>query len=292
MPFVELPSRGLSAVYYTINPEYTDLSMSIKTPPPPSQALDPAKPILVLNHAGTSSSNSFIYQFREPRLREALNLLAFDSRYYGRTSPERVDHFQDLDERADELLDAIDAVIGDRPFSYLGESFVGSHVGTYIAAKRPEQIKAMILLSPSFITDPPIMTETLRREWRPSCESNKFGNGDGSGRLPPEAMEVVADYFFSGATHAPERRQAFINQYQETHAGEDMLKVDQLLHWFERKAPPPEVFAAEWSNHLVSVPEEDKRVETVAGGAHFLATTDSNIVNRFVLGFLKRYNLA
>lgn len=51
-------------MYYTINPEYTDLSMSIKTPPPPSQALDPAKPILVLNHAGTSSSNSFIYQVR------------------------------------------------------------------------------------------------------------------------------------------------------------------------------------------------------------------------------------
>lgn len=38
------------------------------------------------------------------------------------------------------MLDAIDAVIGDRPFSFIGESFVGSHLGVYIAAKRPEQV--------------------------------------------------------------------------------------------------------------------------------------------------------
>lgn len=38
------------------------------------------------------------------------------------------------------MLEAIEAVIGDRPFSYLGESFVGSHVGVYLAAKRPEQV--------------------------------------------------------------------------------------------------------------------------------------------------------
>jgi hypothetical protein len=38
------------------------------------------------------------------------------------------------------MLEAIEAVIGDRPFSYLGESFVGSHVGIYLAAKRPEKV--------------------------------------------------------------------------------------------------------------------------------------------------------
>jgi hypothetical protein len=74
------------------------------------------------------------------------------------------------------MLEAIEAVIGDRPFSYLGESFVGSHVGIYLAAKRPEkvwpkrlelkisasaeqfpihlprrpQVKSIILLSPSW----------------------------------------------------------------------------------------------------------------------------------------------
>lgn len=39
------------------------------------------------------------------------------------------------------MLEAIEAVIGDRPFSYLGESFVGSHVGIYLAAKRPEKVR-------------------------------------------------------------------------------------------------------------------------------------------------------
>ena len=54
---------------YTINPRYADLSMSIKTPPPPcDDAIDPSKPILVFCHAGTSSSNSFIYQVRPPSI--------------------------------------------------------------------------------------------------------------------------------------------------------------------------------------------------------------------------------
>lgn len=35
----------------------------------------------------------------------------------------------------------VDALLGDRPFSYFGESFVGSHVGTYLAAKRPQQVR-------------------------------------------------------------------------------------------------------------------------------------------------------
>ena len=37
-----------------------------------------------------------------------------------------------------------------------------------------------------------------------------------------------------------------------------------------------------------AVPDEDKQIKTIAGGAHLLATTDSNLVNRFTLAFLKR----
>ncbi|BGP40824.1 hypothetical protein JCM10449v2_004789 [Rhodotorula kratochvilovae] len=272
MPFIDVDNFNLRT-YYTINPRYADLSMSIKTPPPPcDDAIDPSKPILVFCHAGTSSSNSFIYQFRDPRLREALNLVSWDSRYYGRTGGEPLDHFQTL------------------------------------------EVKLMILISPSFVTDPPIVSETLTREWRPACAVNKNGNGDGSGRLSEEAMAVVGDYFFSGAKHMAERQEAFLEQYQETHGpGQDMFKIDQLLFWFRREAPPPEVFAAvkcpilllggsldqtvssegslqDWRDRLVGVPAEDKHINTIAGGSHYLATTDSNLVNRFSLAFLKRYN--
>jgi len=39
--------------------------MSIKSPAPASdEAIDDSKPILVFNHAGTSSSNSFMHQVR------------------------------------------------------------------------------------------------------------------------------------------------------------------------------------------------------------------------------------
>ncbi|BGO92076.1 hypothetical protein NBRC10512_000807 [Rhodotorula toruloides] len=317
MPYVDLPSRNLRQ-YYVINPDYSaDMSMSIKTPPPPSRdSLDPDKPILVLTHAGTSSSNSFIHQFRDPRLSNALNLVCFDSRYYGRTEGPRLDHFQDLEERADELLDAIDAVVGDRPFSYLGESFVGSHCGAYIAAKRPQQVKAVILISPSWTTDPPEMIDILEREWAPLASANKFGKGDGTGRIPDEAMAIARDYFFSGSNLVPDRQEGFLRQYQETHGpGEDLFKLHQLMHWFKRSEPSKEVFSAvrcpvlllggtldtqvsgsdalqQWYDLLVSVPEADKRIERIVDGPHLLATTNPNIVNRFALAFLKRYNLA
>ncbi|GAA6044367.1 hypothetical protein JCM8097_006461 [Rhodosporidiobolus ruineniae] len=318
MPFIDLPGRSLRQ-YYTINPTYTDdnLDMTLNEPPPPSrEEIDPNKPTLVFVHAGTSSSHSFIYQFRDPRLSASLNLVGFDSRYYGRTGGDKLDHYQDLDERADEMLDAIDAVVGDRPFSYFGESFVGSHVGAYIAAKRPEQVKALILVSPSFIEDPPEMCEVLETQWAPLTAQNKFGNGDGTGRLPEEAMAIVRDYFFSGSQANMDKQERFLEQYQYHHGyGKDMFEVNQLLHWFRRRAPPADVWEAircpvmllggtndttvnpadalgQWYEALVNVPAEDKRVERIVDGSHFLATTDANLVNRFTYQFLKRYNLA
>ncbi|GAA5896473.1 hypothetical protein JCM6882_001023 [Rhodosporidiobolus microsporus] len=319
MPFIDLPRIKLRQ-YYVINATYADdnLDMDLSKPPPPSRdSLDPTKPILLLQHAGTSCTNSFIYQFRDSRLSSALNLVAFDGRYLGRSAPAGDDaRFQTLEERADELLEAVDAIIGDRPFSYLGESFAGAHCGAYVAAKRPNQVKAMILISPSFITDQGDMVDILTTDWLPICDSNKGGKGDGSGRLPDEALEVVRDYFFSGQTLHPERQQAFLNQYQFQHGpGRSIFMLQQLLRWFRRDAPPPEVFQAvrcpvlllggsrdtavnpadalgQWYNAFVSVEEADKRIERIVDGSHFLATMEPGRVNRLVLAFLKRYNLA
>lgn len=103
-------------------------------------------------------------QFQDQRLRSHFNLVSFDTRYYGRTTGKQLDYYQDLEasklpsespssrkltfafssklsqERADELLDAIDAVIGDRPFVIFGESFVGANCCAYIASKRPQSV--------------------------------------------------------------------------------------------------------------------------------------------------------
>ncbi|GAA5988199.1 hypothetical protein JCM10908_002108 [Rhodotorula pacifica] len=317
MPFVDLPKRNLRQ-YYTINPTYpADADPSIKSDPPASQeSLDDSKPILVFCHAATSSSHSFLYQFSDPRLRAVFNLVAFDSRYYGYTQGPRLDHFQTLEERADEMLDAIDAVIGDRPFAYVGESFVGSHVGIYLTAKRQSQVKAMILLSPSWPQDPPQFAATLTAEWMPLAATNKFGNGDGSGAIPEAAIAIVADYFFSQTETYPERRQNFLKRWNEAHgAGEDMFKLEQLIFWFQRPMPTAEVFEKitcpvlllggtrdqtvsssdalqAWYNLLKNVPPDDVRIERIVDGPHLLALLEPNRVNRFILAFLKRQNLA
>ncbi|KWU41239.1 alpha/beta-hydrolase [Rhodotorula sp. JG-1b] len=309
MPFVDLPSRNLRQ-YYTINPSYEpNAEPSIKSEPPAArEAIDDSKPILVLCHAATSSSHSFLYQFTDPRMTEALNLVAFDSRYYGYTQGPRLDRFQTLEERADEMLEAIEAVIGDRPFSYLGESFVGSHVGIYLAAKRPEKVKSIILLSPSWPQDPSEFAKTLTAEWMPLCASNKDGHGTGTGEIPEAALAITELH--------PDRRRNFLERWQEEQGpGEDMFKLEQLMFWFKRPLPSDEVFEKikcpvlllggtrdqtvsssdalkAWYDLLKNVPPEDLRIERIVDGPHLLALLEPNRVNRFILAFLKRYGLA
>ncbi|BGP56116.1 hypothetical protein JCM8202_005883 [Rhodotorula sphaerocarpa] len=315
MPFVDLPC-GLRH-YYTINPTYEpNPDPSIKSEPPPSlESLDDSKPILVFCHAATSSSHSFVYQFSDPRLRQAFNLVGFDTRYYGYTQGPRVGYLQSLDERADELLEAIDAVVGKRSFCFVGESFVGSHVGAYLTAKRPEQVKALILLSPSWPQDPPDFASTLTAEWLPLCAANKFGDGDGTGAIPEPAMAIVGDYFFSQTAQHPDRQRNFLKRWQEAHGpGEDLFKLEQLLHWFERPLPPDEVFEKiqcpvlllggtrdqtvsstsslqAWHDLLTAVPANQCRIERIVDGPHLLALLEPNRVNRFILAFLKSHNL-
>ncbi|GAA5897764.1 alpha/beta fold hydrolase, partial [Sporobolomyces salmoneus] len=312
MPYVDLPNRNLSSQYYTINPVYSSIEHSLVDPPPPSdEKLDDRLPIVFV-HAGTSSSEAFINQFQDARLRTSFNLVSFDSRYYGRTTGSQLDYFQDLEERAEELLDAIDAVLGDRPFVVFGESFVGAHCCVHAASRRPKQVRAIVMLSPSYFEDSPEMIKILENEWLPWATANKDGQGDKSGDMPEGALEVAGDYFFGTTDRCPERRKVFLERYQYNHGGQNSAhKLQQLLHWFKRKPVPKEVFeriqcptliflatedkavspddaAQQWYDALVNVDPEHKRIERIHGGTHLLATTDHNIVNRVTLKFLQR----
>ncbi|GAA5871258.1 hypothetical protein JCM16303_000697 [Sporobolomyces ruberrimus] len=315
MPYVELPGRNLQQ-YYTINPTYESVTHALTDPAPPSDEKLDDRLAIVFCHAGTSSSEAFINQFQDNRLRRSFNLVSFDSRYYGRTAGKQLDYYQDLEERADELLDAIDAVLEDRPFVVFGESFVGAHLCVHAAARRPKQVKALVMLSPSYFVDSPDMIKVLENEWVPWACANKNGQGDGSGDLSQGALEIAGDYFFGGTSREPERRKAFLERYQYNHGGEnDEHKLRQLLHWFKREPVPTEVFekincpvlifhasedkavspddaAKQWYDALVNVNPDVKRIERINGGTHLLATTDYNIVNRVTLKFLQRNGLA
>ncbi|GAA6060029.1 hypothetical protein JCM10212_001026 [Sporobolomyces blumeae] len=313
MPYVDLPKRNLHQ-YYTVNPTYETPLHALIDPEPPSGELDD-RMVVCFAHAGTSSSEAFISQFMDPRLRSAFNLVSFDSRYYGRTTGPALDYYQDLEERAEEMLDAIDAVIGERPFVMFGESFVGAHIVVRVAASRPKQVRAMIMISPAYFSDPPETIDILENQWLPLCCVNKEGKGDGSGDLPQEALAIVANYFFCGVDREPERQQAFLDRYQYNHRGDEGTHIlRQLIHWFKRSRPSSEVFekitcptlifegttdadvspddaAKQWYEALSNVDPSDKRIERIHGGTHLLATTDANVVNRVVLKFLERNHL-
>lgn len=41
-------------------------------------------------------------------------------------------------------------------------------------------------------SSPPEMIDILEREWAPLASANKFGKGDGTGRIPDEAMAIAS----------------------------------------------------------------------------------------------------
>ena len=55
--------------------------------PPQSHPLDPSKPNVVFIHTMMASSDVFIGQMSDARMRAALNILAFDARWHGRWRP-------------------------------------------------------------------------------------------------------------------------------------------------------------------------------------------------------------
>lgn len=121
MPFVDVPSLDLN-VYYTLNPVYDDLSMSFTRAPPPSQTIDQLddRPLIIFSHAATSSAHSFIYQFRDERMRAATNMLSFDTKYFGWTTlkGERGEEYMTLEVRAvSSALIALSVCSPDLPLS-------------------------------------------------------------------------------------------------------------------------------------------------------------------------------
>ncbi|KAI5476053.1 hypothetical protein MNV49_000482 [Pseudohyphozyma bogoriensis] len=153
MPYLEFEEpefKGLR-MWYLCNPTSSAL-VDLSAPPPDSSPLDPAKPSLVMLHAGLTSSASFEHQYQNNNLK-AFNLIAFDARMSGRTTGDELDSFT-ISDSADTFLRALE-MLGVERYSVLGEGSGGCGAATWMAIKQPSRVQALVLVSPGhFETEP------------------------------------------------------------------------------------------------------------------------------------------
>ncbi|KAM0753579.1 alpha/beta-hydrolase [Meredithblackwellia eburnea MCA 4105] len=311
MPFVDLPERRLR-VYYVINPHWpysspSELKFGVV---PECKPLDPTKECLFLMHPSSSSSAVFSEQFGDPRFQN-FNMIAVDARHAGWTTGEKIENYS-LEEAADDIIAAIDQL--DIPtYSVLGEGFFGANVVAWIAIKRPEKVRALILVSPGWPEelDPDGMFKEMHSRFIVPALSNKGGKGDGSGRIPQECLEICAEYFFAKHDRNFERIAGWVTALQSRYGpGHDGHELLTIVNWFLRKAIPEELRAAITVPTLILASDEDQTYPLesarawqasftgVPGGAdmqiiksapHLILFTSSSVANRIVLSFLKRF---
>lgn len=152
-----------------------------------------------------------------------------------------------LQEHANDTLAALDCLLGpDTPFSIMAEGFLGGNAATWMAIKRPKQVRAMVLASPGPFEElvhvllcpgticsqanhyrRQAICSAMLDEWLPCTSENKEGRGDGSGTIPPTGLAIASacrrpcnlptvrsllstgDYFFGRCGREPERRAAW-----------------------------------------------------------------------------------
>ncbi|KAL8276332.1 hypothetical protein RQP46_011257 [Phenoliferia psychrophenolica] len=228
MPYIELPERQLR-MYYVCN---VKIAPNSDFPPgwdPESYLLDPEKPTLLFVHAGTCSAQAFTGQFGDARLVQAYNLIAFDSRFHGRTEstsptfgPEVPFNVEDA---ADDLMAAMDT-LGFTDILMVGEGSLGASTCTWTAIKRPHQVKAIVLVSPGFIDPPVEVADMMLHNWYPLACRNKNGGGDQTGGLPDEAIQVI--HSFSATSTAKEADAKRICNTSKLDVGHTFLTSKQL----------------------------------------------------------------
>lgn len=131
MPFVHLPEREVNQ-YFCTNPTW-HYSTSLATAPI-NGTLDPAKPNLLLIHAGGSSSAAQQRQFHDARLKSTFNLIAMDASFHGWTTGAPREGGYEIAEVAEDFLSALEKLYGEGTrVSILAEGYFGATCAAWMA---------------------------------------------------------------------------------------------------------------------------------------------------------------
>ncbi|GAA5985565.1 hypothetical protein JCM5350_007136 [Sporobolomyces pararoseus] len=308
MPFKRVEYRDLN-MFYCLNPDPREMATASHENLPSSKPLKEGLPILVLIHAAGGNVCSWQRQLSDQRLANGFNILAVDCRFHGfTTGGERTSHT--LENSAECVIATLDEM-DFKSYSVFGDQVHGSVIATWIAIKRADKVKSLLLSSPGW-REESIDVKNALQSVSDALLINKPGRGgDDSGTLPSDPLDDIVAYFIGGLGRLAQAREELRIRFQERYGtGKSMHDLNWLFQAvLQRKAIPqdlmdqischviilrgsedsmvsPEKATEEWRRALVNA--KGCHVACIAGAPSLISLSDPNIVNRIVMRFLNR----
>ncbi|GAA5927201.1 alpha/beta fold hydrolase [Sporobolomyces koalae] len=309
MPFKQIDYRELS-MFYLLNPDPRDFVDASHDNLPQSRPLKEGLPILVLIHAAGASIFSWYRQMSDPRLAQNFNIFAVDCRFHGLTTGgERKTHT--LENSAECVIATLDEM-NFESYHVFGDQVHGSVIATWIAIKRADKIKSLLLSSPGWLRECPEVRDALLTVSQALFVNKPGRGGDDSGTLPSEPLDDIVAYFISGLDRLADARQELKLRFQQRYGTGKPLHDSRWLFQsvIERTAIPPDLMARiscpvlilrgsednmvsperateEWRRALINA-KGGANCHVIAGAPSLISLSDPNIVNRIVMRFLLR----
>ncbi|GAA5823160.1 hypothetical protein JCM5353_005801 [Sporobolomyces roseus] len=309
MPFKRIDYRDLD-MFYVCNPDPRDMLHASHDNLPVSNPLKEGLPVLVLIHAAAGNVCSWRRQLSDPRLAANFNIVALDCRFNGfTTGGERKSHT--LENSAECVIATLDELNFDS-YHLFGDQVHGSAIATWIAIKRPEKVKSLLLSSPGWRQESPDVKAALQSV-SDALLVNKVGRGgDDTGTLPSGPLEDIIAYFIGSDDRLADAREELRVRFQQRYG---TSKTAHDINWlfvavYDRKAIPqdlmekitcpvlilrgsednmvsPERATEEWRRSMVKA-KGGAAVHVLSGAPSLLSLSDPNIVNRLVMRFILR----
>ncbi|KAI5474457.1 hypothetical protein MNV49_003248 [Pseudohyphozyma bogoriensis] len=127
-----------------------------------------------------------IWRLQGAGLMGSADRISFDLYMHGKTTGADRDKvtIEDMAKYVDSALKKLDL----ESYFIVGENFMGSNVGSYLAIWNPDRVKALVFASPGWPKEPKAASDGMVLGWLPAACVNKDGKGDKSGTIPAEPL--------------------------------------------------------------------------------------------------------
>ncbi|GAA5882206.1 hypothetical protein JCM16303_002278 [Sporobolomyces ruberrimus] len=309
MPFKRVEYRDLN-MFYCLNPDPREMATASHDNLPTSKPLKEGLPILVLVHAAGGNVCSWQRQLSDVRLAHNFNIFAIDCRFHGfTTGGERKTHT--LENSAECVIATLDEMEFES-YSVFGDQVHGSVIAAWIAIKRADKVKSLLMSSPGWRQESPDVSAALQSVMDALLVNKPGRGGDNSGTLPSDPLDDIVAYFIGGLERLADAREELRTRFQERYGtGKPVHDILWLfLAVIDRKPIPqelmnevkcpvlilrgsedtmvsPERATEDWRRALVNA-RGGANCHVIAGAPSLISLSDPNIVNRIVMRFLNR----
>ncbi|GAA5823671.1 hypothetical protein JCM11251_000719 [Rhodosporidiobolus azoricus] len=308
MPFFAVPDYQFE-LFWVSNPDPASLTPTARPEDIQWKPLNRDSPVVILLHAAGSNILGWSRQISDSRLAGRFQFLLIDCPFHGftRAEPRPTHTLEDSANCVAALLDHL----GIPSFILYGEHVHGVNVATWTAIKRKERLQGLLLASPGWRSEEPSLLQSFR-VIEAAMSVNKYGNGDGSGTIPEEALEECLRFPVGGAPRMAELRKEMAKHIQQRYGtGNPDFEMRLLFAAMRDRKPIPDEQLASLTcpililrggdDHIISpekaVEEWQAAFVNAKGGADVhvvssapatMSLSDGNIVSRLMGQFFSK----